>query len=101
MATELRIKTKSTDADGSPGGTGNAGNLALNAQASAKATNNNVPKLFVSDGTSWLLANPQTPVTVGTAALASTGAAGVKTGIGAAWTAKTPKPSGSILVVQM
>ena len=99
MATELRIKSKATDADGSPGGTGNMGNLALNAQPSAKSANNNVPKLFVSDGTSWLLANPQTPVTVGTTDLGAGATPGVATGIGAAWTAKAGKPTGSIIIV--
>jgi hypothetical protein len=99
MAAELRIKTKSTDVDGHPGGTGNAGNLALNAQASAKSKNNDVPKLFASDGSNWYLLNPQAPVTVGTADLGAGKTPGASTGIGAAWTAKVPKPSGSIIIV--
>lgn len=100
MAAELRILTRvSTNVDGSPGGTGNIGNLAANASAAALAANNGAPKLFLSDGTQWLLLNAaaQAP-TVGTVNLPG-GTQGSSTGIGAAWTAFSPKPTDPIIIV--
>lgn len=99
MSVELRIKTRvATNTDGSPGGTGNIGNLAANASPVARAANGGVPKLFLSDGASWMLINPPGAApTVAVPALPG-GTAGSKLNIGAAWTAFTPKPTDPIVI---
>lgn len=99
MSAELRIKTrKATNTDGSPGGVGNIGNLAANASTASIAANNGAPKLFLSDGTQWLLVNPPAAApTVGVAPLPG-GTPGSSTGINGVWTAFATKPTDPIII---
>lgn len=98
MTVDIRILNRTAGGDGSPGGTGNQGNLALNFDPAAKTANGGLPKLFASDGTAWTLMNPPaTAPTVGTATLLG-GTAGSPTGIGAAWTALGTKPTDPIVI---
>ena len=99
MPNEIRILNRVAGADQSPGGTGNQGNLAVNASPASKTANNGTPKLFFSDGTAWIQLNPPAAVpSVGSTTLPG-GTPGSSTGIGGAWNTLTPKPTDPIIIV--
>ena len=97
MTSIVQIQRRINGPAGSPSATGaKEGELALNFPKAAGSTDK--PELWAYDGVAYRQVNPDVTVNVGTAALTSTGAAGSSTGIGAAWTALTPKPTGSITI---
>ena len=101
MTVDIRILNRTAGGDGSPGGTGNAGNLALNFDPAAKGVNGGLPKLFASDGTVWVLMNPPaTAPSVGSISLPGAATPGSPTGIGNAWTAFATKPTDPIVIAK-
>jgi hypothetical protein len=96
MTDQIQFKRRINGAAGSPSTTGaKEGEIALNFPKAAGSTDK--PDIWAFDGAAWRQANPDVTVTVGTATLPG-GTAGLATGIGAAWTALTPKPTGSIII---
>jgi len=78
---------------------GKAGNIAVAFPAAVGGVDQK-PEIWLHNGTKWLQSNKDPNVTVGNAVLPppSGATAGSKTGIGAAWTALTPKPTDPIVI---
>lgn len=94
MAIPVQLKRRIAGAAGSPAATGfKEGEVALNFPGAAGTTG--TPELWAFDGTGWRRVNPT--LTVGVAALPG-GTPGAIAGIGAAWTALTPKPTDPLVI---
>jgi hypothetical protein len=88
----LRLKHRLTGAAGSPTGTGfKSGEVVIN------FTPTGTPEFWSYDGANWRQINPPSVVTTANIALPG-GTAGSATGIGAAYTALTSKPTASVVV---
>ena len=96
MTSILAIKRRVGGAQTAPTGTNHEGEMA--AYFPGVAGDTTTPTLYINDGGGWRVANPPAAApTVGTVALPG-GTAGSKTGLGAAWTAFTPKPADPIII---
>jgi hypothetical protein len=98
MASNVLLKRKLGGTQAAPTGANLEGDIAIYFPGSAGDPDK--PTIYLNDGGGWRTANPDAPVpTIGTPSLPG-GTQGSATGIGAAWTALTPKPTDPIVIAQ-
>jgi hypothetical protein len=98
MTDQIQFKRRINGAAGSPSTTGaKEGEISLNFPKVAGSADK--PEIWAYDGAAWRQANPDVAVTVASVQLPG-GTTGSATGIGAAWTALTPKPTDPITIAK-